>query len=189
MADVRLNKLLELERRGVIKPEHQAELDGYRRQGLAKPLKPPAAAGSGTAPIDKNTLGQARAKLAAARMLREQLKEVRSLYKTTLGKSNGGIAAIAEYFPTPENRRFNAAADGLMPLARQAFRVPGSGADSDKELEVLVRSLLPRHSDYDAVNEQRMAQLESMIDGTEKEWGPIVGETPRKVTPRITLKR
>lgn len=144
-------------------------------------------AGGGASNVGAAMRGQARAKVVAARMLRRQLENVESLYGQTL--KGGGPGALLEYLPTPKNKKFNAAADGLLPLARQAFRVPGSGADSDKELQVLIKSLLPSNDEYDEVNEQRMAQLRRMIDDTETEWAPVAGIEPDAVTPTIRRLR
>lgn len=151
--------------------------------GAFDDLIPQSARGPAGGGVNAATRGAAMAKLAASRQLRDQLKTVQGLYGKTL--KGGGIGALMEYLPTPANKKFNAAADGLLPLARQAFRVPGSGAESDRELDVLVRSLLPRHTEYDSVNEQRMSQLGRMIEGTEREWGPIAGMPAPAAQPSV----
>jgi len=131
--------------------------------------------------VNSNTASAALAKVAAVHQLRQQLGNVEKLYAKHL--KGVGPGSLLEYLPLPQNRAFDAAADGLLPLARQAFRVPGSGADSDKEQEALIRALLPRASEYDSVNEQRMSQLRQMIDSTEREWGPIAGVRPAPAPP------
>jgi len=132
--------------------------------------------GGGGRQVGVQQRSAAMAKIAAARQLREQLKNVRGIYDKTL--KGVGPWSLLEYLPTPANREFDAAAAGMVPLARQAFRVPGSGADSDAEQAALVKGLIPRARDFDSENEQRMRQLEQMIGSTEREWGPIAGVAP-----------
>jgi len=120
------------------------------------------------------TIGAAKAKIAAARQLRAQLQSVEKLFQT----QQEGQRSIWEYAPSEQNKIFDKAVQGLMPLARQAFRVPGSGADTDKEAQY-IEGLMPDRYAFDGTNRQAIDQLYSMLDAVEQEYGPIAGDPPR----------
>jgi hypothetical protein len=76
-----------------------------------------------------------------------------------------------------------AAAKGITLLGRQAFRVPGSGADSDRELQTLLDAVQPSSGDFDAANIQKFRQLRRMVGDMEREYAPIAGMPVRAVPP------
>lgn len=145
--------------------------------GAFADLVPQGALGP-TSKMTNEQLGQVRGKLAAGRMLRRQLGDVEGLYNKTL-KGTGIRQSLSEYLPSQANQRFDAAAKGLTLLGRQAFRVPGSGAESDKELEILLRAVEPNTKSFDAANEQRLSQLRAMTDEMERNYAPMIGEKPQ----------
>lgn len=140
------------------------------------PEKPSKDAASGG--VTAEARSQAQAKIAAARQLRQQLQTVEHLFDQTLAQGR----SVAEYIPTAENKTFDAAVDGLMPLARQAFRVPGSGADSERE-GMYLEKILPNRWSFDEANRQRINQLKQMIDAVEREYGPIAGIEQQSPAP------
>lgn len=97
-------------------------------------------------------------KVNAANIMLRQLDVAEGLFDNTIGKQR----SVWEYLPTESNKEFDAAISGLMPLARQLFRVPGSGADSDKEAKY-IENILPDRFSFDGANKQKFTQLRSMI--------------------------
>lgn len=121
----------------------------------AKPGKADKGPGDGLTPTARAT---AKGKVNAANIMLRQLDRAEKLFDETLGKQR----SVWEYLPTEKNKEFDAAVQGLMPLARQLFRVPGSGADTDKEAKY-IENLLPDRFSYDGKNKQKFTQLREMI--------------------------
>lgn len=123
----------------------------------------------------------ARAKVAAGRMLLGQLDDVEAQYKRGF-TSPDFMDRVMEFVPwTDKAKGFNAAAKGVTLLGRQAFRVPGSGADSDRELQTLLDAVQPSSGDFDAANIQKFRQLRRMVGDMEREYAPIAGVPVRPV--------
>lgn len=162
MAD-RAAVLMELAKRGALPEKFQGEYNQMVQSGQI-----PQFSGS----VTNESRGAAQAKIAAARSLRGQLDRVEKMYRQGIGKEK----SVVEYLPTPENKQFDAAVSGLMPLARQAFRVPGSGADTEREGKY-IEDILPNRLSFDEANDQRFAQLRQMLDDIERDYGPIAGAT------------
>lgn len=146
----------------------------------------PAGALAPEGEVGKELYGQIKGKLAAAKSLRSQLDETEKLYNKDF-KGTGIRQSLSEYIPSQKTSRFNAAAAGLTLLGRQAFRVPGAGAESDRELGLLLKAIEPSNTAFDAGNEQRMKQLRRMIGDVEKNYGPIVGQPAPAPTPDVEL--
>ncbi|TKD50584.1 hypothetical protein [Sphingomonas baiyangensis] len=101
--------------------------------------------------------------------LSEQISRVRQLYNQSLrGK---GVGSIMEYLPTGENRAFDSAAAGLADQALAAFRVPGVGAQSDRELQAFVMANQPRAGDFDEAIEEKLLNLQRRVDARRGELG------------------
>lgn len=170
MAD-RAAVLMELAKRGALPEKFQGEYNQMVQSGQI-----PQFSGS----VTNESRGAAQAKIAAARSLRGQLERVEQMYRQGIGKER----SVTEYLPTPENKKFDAAVSGMMPLARQAFRVPGSGADTEREGKY-IEEILPNRFSFDEANDQRFAQLRQMLDDIERDYGPIAGATgaPQSAAP------
>lgn len=154
----------------------------------------PAAAGlpkapmSGTAPLDLSTpttppKGQsaqaAYTKVGAARAMLQQLAKVHGMYDKTMGK--GGLAGMREFNPFDrDNQQFDGAVAAIPLLARQAFRVAGSGSDSDRELK-LITDALPNRWSFDASNKERFNSLDSVLRGFINNYGGLAGYSPQQI--------
>lgn len=125
--------------------------------------------------VNSQAVSAARAKVQNALILRSQLQDAWRLFKGTQGGKGAGLSSVGEFLPTEGNKQFDAAVQGMLPLARQLFRVPGSGADSDKELKIIT-DLMPNRFSYDAANVQRFKQLDSMIKDIVRENAPTAGK-------------
>lgn len=123
-------------------------------------------------------VAEIKGKLAAGRTLRQHLDHVQRLYDTTL-KGVGPRKSIEELIPSQRNSRFDAAAKQVTLLGRQAFRVPGSGSDTEGELKVLLDALQPNRWSFDSANEERISGARSMLDAMERNYAPMVGEQPQ----------
>ncbi len=186
--------LLEIgEAQGKLKPEHARELANYRQQGLAKgqapaPQAQPGAAPAAPQPVDLDTpmkppTGQAAqaafTKVGAAREMLRHLAKVRGMYDKNMGR--GGLAGLAEYNPLRrENQEFDGAVAAIPLLARQAFRVAGSGSDSDRELK-LITDALPNRWSFDASNNERFNSLDGVLRGFISSYGGLAGYSPSQI--------
>lgn len=144
----------------------------------------PRAAGGGGG-VSTQLRSQAIGKVAAARSLQRQLDRVQSLYDRHL--KGVGLTSVAEYLPTQGNKEFDAAAASIVPTLRQLARVPGSGADSDKELDILMKNV-PNRMDMDSANVERIRTLRGAIDDALREYGPLA-DPDRYISPTIQRMR
>lgn len=149
----------------------------------------------GAAPQEATLTGDARnqamQKIAALEALRRQVGASQGEYDKTL--KGVGIGSVLEYLPgivRPSNARFDATVDAMTPLARAAFRVPGSGSDSDRESDAFMR-LLPNRWEADAGNEQKYKQMNDIINSSIASQKRLLGggmfgatsQTQRQVKP------
>lgn len=111
-----------------------------------------------------------RAKTAPLNALNNQLHTVWDLYAKGPGKTKG-LAGLGDYLPTGQNSQFDAAAAGLAEIGQNAFRTPGVGSQSDKELAAFVQANRPSTSDFDPAIEQKMANLENRLAAQFKAYG------------------
>lgn len=116
---------------------------------------------------------EARNKVKNALLFRKQLQTAWDLWKQT--QKGRGLSSLGEFLPTPQNHQFDAAVDQLMPLARQLFRVPGSGADTDKEAKY-IEKILPGRWSFDEKNIQKFDQLFRMTDEIVHQNAVITGQ-------------
>ncbi|WP_066803350.1 hypothetical protein [Sphingomonas asaccharolytica] len=127
------------------------------------PVKPPTGQGAQAA----------FAKVAAARTMLKQLNRVRSMYDKNMTAT--GLAGLQDYNPfRQENQEFDGAVAAIPLLARQAFRVAGSGADSDRELKLITDSL-PNRWGFIATNRERFKSLDNVLRGFITSYGPLAG--------------
>lgn len=120
-------------------------------------------------------------KIAALKLLQQQVGRSGALYNKNL-KGSGVLQSLGEYLPTQNNKQYDASVDGITPLARAAFRVPGSGADSDKESDAFTR-LLPDRFNFDAANEQKYSQMNDIIRQSIMQQNQLLGGARRTAAP------
>lgn len=100
----------------------------------------------------------------------KQINEVQGLYEKGPG-STKGFAGLTDYFPTEANSAFDTAAAGLAEQGLAAFRVPGVGSQSDRELAQFVAANRPSSWDRDVSAEQKLKQLRLRVDEARKAAG------------------
>jgi len=136
---------------------------------LDTPVKPPTGAAAQAA----------YTKVGASRAMLQQLNKVRHLYDKNMSKT--GLQGAAEFNPfRRENQEFDGAVAAIPLLARQAFRVSGSGSDSDRELK-LITDALPNRWSFDASNKERFATLDSVLRGFVTNYGGLAGYSPEQI--------
>lgn len=106
--------------------------------------------------------------------LAQQINRVDQLYKTGVGATKG-IAGALDYLPTPGNKKFDAAGAGLAEMGLSAFRVPGVGSQSDKELKAFVEANRPMASDYDEAIQEKLRNLKTRLREAYKPFGVDYG--------------
>jgi hypothetical protein len=110
------------------------------------------------------------AKLGQLRALEGQLRRTWDLYSRGPG-STKGLGAIADYLPSQTNSRFNTAGAGLGETGFAAFRVPGSGPQSDNELRQFIEANRPSADDFDGKIEEKLGNIERRLAETYKPYG------------------
>lgn len=105
------------------------------------------------------------AKIAPLNALNNQLHRTWDLYAKGPGATKG-LSGLADYLPgalSEENGRFNTAGAGLAEIGLNAFRTPGVGSQSDKELKAFVEANRPSASDRDGQIEEKLGNLENRL--------------------------
>lgn len=115
---------------------------------------------------------QTQQKIANLDSLVGQINHVQDLFNR--GQRDNAIpllGSLTEYFPTPENTAFDAAAAGMAEQGFAAFRVPGSGSQSDAEMRQFVDANKPSTWSNDSTNMERLSQLRGRVDATRQALG------------------
>lgn len=174
--------LLEMgEAQGKLKPEHKAELEKYRANGMAKAL--PAADGTPSVSLETaKSRDDARKALAVIGRVSPILDRVESLQRTAMkGK---GLAGLKEYLPfRPENNQYDAAAAMLKTAVRPVTRTPGEGATSDFESK-LATQIVPNRWNFDATNEEAIRGLRTFLNTSRDQYTKQLGGALPKAPPR-----
>jgi len=106
-------------------------------------------------------------KIAALRALGRQVQVSSHEFDRTQN-GRGVYQSISEFTPSlfsPDNAKYDATVDSMTPLAKAAFRVPGSGADSDKESAAFL-ALVPSRYGNDTGNIEKYRQMSNIIQGS-----------------------
>lgn len=118
--------------------------------------------------------------------LNNQLRRVWDLYADGPGSTPAwSPASLADFNPySDKNSKFNAAAAGIGEIGRNAFRTPGQGAQSDKELQAFIDANQPKASDTDAAIREKLGNLERRLGSQYKALGvPYQPYQPRSLKP------
>ncbi len=171
----RVNKLIELEVSGRIKPEHQQELDTYRAQGVA----PKKAAGAGTEGERK-----------ASAFLSRALGSNRSYEDTGLGPRNIVTQNLSDSFPNLSNTVINSDNRQVADSAQDEFiaaslRQDSGAAIPPDEMERQRRIYFPMPGDAPAVIEQKRQARLRAIDGLVQSAGSGITATQKEYLTRI----
>jgi hypothetical protein len=137
----------------------------------------------GFTPKDSQADAKTTQRRANLDSLVQQINRVQNLFNAGPGNTSG-LAGLGDYFPTQQNRQFDAAAAGLAEQGLAAFRVPGVGAQSDTELRQFVQANKPEASDFDSAGQEKLRQLRARVDATRAamgldpaKWEGVPGET------------
>jgi hypothetical protein len=111
--------------------------------------------------INKTGGGGRNARVPALDALSRQLQKTRELYEKNF--KGVGPRSVLEYLPSQATSDFNSAAAGLSDQALSAFRVPGVGSQSDRELQSFVAANQPSNSDFDSGIERKLSNIEGRL--------------------------
>lgn len=103
-----------------------------------------------------------RMAFAPMQALNSQMRRTWDTYAAGPGATEPNtLGALADFNPySAPNSQFNAAAAGLGQQGLAAFRVPGSGSQSDTELKAFIAANQPSAGDTDASIKEKMANIE-----------------------------
>lgn len=104
-----------------------------------------------------------RDRVSRLNQLVRQINRVQTLYDDNIGTTKG-ITGLADYLPTNENARFDAAGAALSQQGLAAFRVPGTGTISDRDAIMFDRANLPTAATRDAAIEEQLLGLRSRVE-------------------------
>lgn len=76
----------------------------------------------------------------------------------------GLVRSTLEYFPSQAKGAINSTGAGLADVGLSLFKVPGSGAQSDKDAERFVKANQPSSSDFDATYLAKLYNLRRRLD-------------------------
>lgn len=171
----RVNKLIELEVSGRIKPEHQRELDIYRAQGKA----PKKVAGAGTEGERK-----------ASAFLSRALGSNRDYESAGVGPRNILTQNLSDSFPNATNTFINTEARQVADSAQDEFiaaslRQDSGAAIPEEELERQRRIYFPMPGDGpEAIKQKRQARLRA-LDGLVQSAGSGLTATQKEYLSEI----
>lgn len=121
---------------------------------------------------------QALEKLAA-----EQARDYNAYFK---GQGVYSPRELLPDFMSPVNQRFNKRADQMQPLVGALLGMGAKQLDTPKEVERL-RSFLPQAGlTFDASNEQRIANLQDMINTEKSKVLATIGQKPQGARPPLS---
>lgn len=143
----------------------EAALNPLRKQLLETQIQGARAANAKASgpKVDPAKVGQLKA-------LQDQINRVRQLHKTGPG-STTGLSGLLDYLPTAGNKQFDTAGAGLGEIGLSAFRVPGSGSQSDAELRTFIQANRPSSADYDVQVEEKLRNLQNRVNRTYEAMG------------------
>lgn len=114
-------------------------------------------------------IGELRQRDTNLRTLAGQIVKTQQSYDEAL---RGGFPNwIAGLFPTAETQRFNTLADTLVDVGQSAFRVAGSGDQSNRELEQKMNAVRPNATKADAANDANFEYLRSRLENERRALG------------------
>lgn len=121
--------------------------------------------------ITPETMQQKATKLAQLNTINKQLRKTWDAFAKGPGKTKG-MSGLADYNPyLSQNAVFNTEGAGLIDMAQNAFRTPGTGGQSDKELAALVEASKPRSGDRDEAAMAKMGNVETRLSEAYKMLG------------------
>jgi hypothetical protein len=130
---------------------------------IAKAQADAQAAENAAKGITPEIMQQRAARLAQLNAINKQLRKTWDAFAAGPGKTKG-ISGLADYNPfLAPNATFNTAGAGLIDMAQNAFRTPGQGGQSDKELAALVEASKPRAGDVDEAAMAKMGNVETKL--------------------------
>lgn len=126
-----------------------ATKDALIRKALAEAARAEAEAKKATQ-VGPESETQLKAAAAAAdlKTMMQTINELQTLYNQNL--AGQGVQSLGEYFPSNEIDRIDTLSAGLGQLGMSAFRVPGSGEQSDRELANFINANQPSTWNRDA---------------------------------------
>lgn len=150
--------------------QNDAQRIAIERQRLA--LAQQAAGNAASAAQRANQISERdrQARVTPLNALNNQIRRVWDLYQQGPGATKG-IRGAMDYLPTPGNRAFDTAGAGLAEIGLNAFRTPGVGSQSDKELKAFVEANRPSASDYDEQIREKLSNLENRLGEAYKGYG------------------
>lgn len=147
----------------------QATMDADRRKAEADARK--AVADADKAEKDAKTAnGLDPQKLANLRALENLLNELTDQYNKGPGATKG-YEGWRDYLPSDANSQFDTTGASIGDVGFAAFRVPGSGTQSDADLRNFVNANTPSASDRDVSIEQKINNVRNRLNATYEQYG------------------
>lgn len=171
VSNPRIAKLIELEAAGRIKPEHQAELDSYRNQGLA----PKRVTGGGTE-------SERTAAFLATRVADEvaRLSEIGSDGNPTLATEGAALFGRLGNYATPEARQ--RARNAQLNLLDAALTLGTGAAYTREQLEGYRQSYFPDIGEDEQTIADKADRLKVLLEAARVKAGESAGQINRALT-------
>jgi hypothetical protein len=118
-------------------------------------------------------------KLNSAATLARQLSRMREIYRRSF--KGQGLQSFKEWLPTEDGQRFTAVAESMRASLKPLIRGQGEGTFTEGD-QKLLDSLIPQPGSWDARNEERFNEIESMVRSQIDLHGPNASPTVQKDT-------
>lgn len=122
-------------------------------------------------------------KMANIRAVQSQIDRLNKLFVKGPGATKG-VSSLLDFLPSPTNAQFDTAGAGLGDVGLAAFRTPGVGSQSDRELKAFVDANRPSASDFDSRIKEKLLNLQNRLNQTYSAYGikrQGAGKAPAKV--------
>lgn len=120
---------------------------------------------------------KALAQYSAAHQLDATIGELRTKFNSGPGSTHG-LYGIQDYFSTPENQRFDTAANGARGIVRNALGLTGGENNTMAEANMNLGAYIPQASQYDGTIEDTIGRLERLRDNARSTAIKTLGGVP-----------
>lgn len=162
-----------------LRPGTVAQMDS---DGNVKVVQQPVSAqGQRLSATALRQVNAAKAKLIDLRAVKNQLALVQKKFaplKDTLSAGIGG-----GMLPTEDGRRYDAAVSLLQQFVRKLTRTPGEGSMSDWEGKLAMLAN-PSRNDYEAVTQDKIDQLNSLVDQISQGYESLLQDNQSDLSPQ-----
>jgi hypothetical protein len=111
-----------------------------------------------------------RQKLATFRALENQIFDFEREFERGAGATKG-LRGVSDFLPSEQNARLDAKAAGLNSIGYSAFRVPGTGSDTDADAKRFMAANTPNRYEFDSAAPAKIANIRNRLISAYNQYG------------------